>query len=334
LRISKKLKNFINYFLGPALFIVIGLSIYNQIISKPDSASHWAEIKNSLQGSQSWKLYAVIALMFLNWGIESVKWKLLISHVMHVSFLTAVKMVISGVSFTMITPNRMGEFVGRVLYVPDGQRIKAATLVIISSTSQLIVTLLSGGIGLLFLKKYLLNHTQLLHGLNAVWINIICYGTFAAIIGMCMFYFRISWLVRLIEKIPQLQRFAYFIQPLDNISATELFKVMFLSILRYFVFIVQYVLLLQLFGVQISLANSVACIAVLFLFLALVPTVALAELGIRAKFSTIIFGIFSSNAIGVLVTAFSIWIINIIFPAVAGSLLVLGVRLFKKEENL
>ncbi len=331
MRFPKKLKHFINFFLGPLLFIIIGYSIYKQIITKPDSASHWQEIKNSFAGAQSWKLYLVIALMFVNWGIESVKWKLILNHLLPVKFLMAFKMVISGVSFTMITPNRMGEFLGRVLYVPEGQRIKAATLVILSSTSQLIITLLSGFIGLFFLKNYLHNHTDLLHGLNMVWIDIICYGTIAATAGLLLFYFRISWLVRLIEKIPQLQRFTYFIQPLDNVSITELFKVLILSFLRYTVFIVQYMLLLQLFNVNMQWHNAVACITVMFLFMALIPTIALAELGIRAKLGTVLFGIFSTNAIGILVTTFCIMIINIILPAIAGSLLVLGVRLFKKD---
>ena len=75
-----------------------------------------------------------------------------------------------------------------------------------------------------------------------------------------------------------------------------------------------------------------ACMAcVLFLVLAIVPTVALAELGFRGKVSIQLFGLLSANTIGILATAAGIWIINLVIPAIAGSLLILGIRLFRNR---
>ena len=75
-----------------------------------------------------------------------------------------------------------------------------------------------------------------------------------------------------------------------------------------------------------------ACMAcVLFLVLAIVPTVALAELGFRGKVSIQLFGLLSANTIGILATAAGIWIINLVSPAIAGSLLILGIRLFRNR---
>jgi hypothetical protein len=94
--------------------------------------------------------------------------------------------------------------------------------------------------------------------------------------------------------------------------------------------VIQYVLLLQVFEVNISFIDAAGMVAVMFLVLAVIPTIALAELGFRGKISLQLFGLFSSNTIGIVATAAGIWIINLIIPAIAGSLFILGVRLFRK----
>jgi hypothetical protein len=65
--------------------------------------------------------------------------------------------------------------------------------------------------------------------------------------------------------------------------------------------------------------------------LAIVPTIALAELGFRGKVSLLLFGLLSSNHIGIIATAAGIWIINLILPAIAGSIFILGLRFFRNK---
>ena len=47
----------------------------------------------------------------------------------------------SGVSFSVTTPNRSGEYLGRVLYMDEGNRLRVISLTILGSISQLIVTI-------------------------------------------------------------------------------------------------------------------------------------------------------------------------------------------------
>jgi hypothetical protein len=97
------------------------------------------------------------------------------------------------------------------------------------------------------------------------------------------------------------------------------------------VFVAQYWLLFSLFDVGLTTWQIISTVSVLFLVLAIVPTIALAEIGIRSKVSIALFSIFSTNTLGILVATASIWLINIIFPAIAGSLFVLGIKLFRKD---
>lgn len=269
--------------------------------------------------------------MLLNWGIESLKWQVLLSHLLQMPFILAFRSVVSGVAFTMITPNRMGEFIGRVFYVPDGNRIRAAALTLVGSASQLIITLFGGAIGLLVLRNYLVSHTTQLQGVSILWLNGLFAGTIFILFIILLFYFRISWLIKIIDKIPQFSGYAYYIQPLEEVGTRELSKILLFSGLRYSVFIIQYWLLFKLFNVQVLSWQLISAVTVLFLVLAVIPTIALAELGIRSKASIALFSIFSTNTIGILAATAAIWLINIIFPAIAGSLFVLGVKLFGKE---
>lgn len=329
--LPRKLKFFVNYLLGPILFISISFSIYRQVQHQDNALEKWKAILASLEGPQSWRLYVVGAFMILNWSIESFKWKILLGHIIKMPFVQAFQSVVAGVAFTMITPNRMGEFIGRVFYVPDGNRIRAAALTLVGSASQLVVTLSSGAIGLFVLRSYLSAHSSDLHGLSILWLNGLFAGTVLTLCIILLFYFRISWLIKIIDKIPQFANYVYYIQPLEEVGTRELAKILLLSALRYVVFVVQYWLIFKLFNVELLTWQLISLVSVLFLVLAVVPTIALAELGIRSKASIALFSIFSTNTLGILMATGAIWVINIIFPAIAGSLFVLGVKLFGKE---
>jgi hypothetical protein len=68
----------------------------------------------------------------------------------------------------------------------------------------------------------------------------------------------------------------------------------------------------------------------MFFLLATVPTIALAELGLRGTISLQLFSWYSTNAAGIVATSAGIWFINLVLPALAGSLLILGIKIFRK----
>ncbi|MDX5321117.1 MAG: hypothetical protein LPK45_08425, partial [Bacteroidota bacterium] len=80
-------------------------------------------------------LVFVFLLLFVNWAFETLKWKVLISEFESPSFLHAYKAIFTGALISLFTPNRMGEFAGRVLYVKE-KKIEAAILTIAGSLAQ------------------------------------------------------------------------------------------------------------------------------------------------------------------------------------------------------
>lgn len=268
--------------------------------------------------------------MFLNWGIESKKWQILTSHVTPTRFSTAIKSVIAGVSFTMLTPNRMGEFLGRVLYLPDGSRIRGATLMFLSSMSQLSITLIMGIGGLIFLQNKIPQFLSESAGWTRLLTNALLFSASIFLLLAILIYFNVGWLIRQLERFPPFSKYAVYVHTIGEIHYMELLKLLSLSLFRYLVFLVQYALVFNFFEVDIPFLPLVACTSVLFLMLAVIPTIALAELGVRGQISLFVYGIFSQNTLEILVATAIIWIINIIFPAVAGSFILLTVKLFRK----
>jgi hypothetical protein len=170
-----------------------------------------------------------------------------------------------------------------------------------------------------------------LAGLSVFWLDALTYVIISGLIALLLIYYKIADLTTLAEKIPLIYRYRIFIQGLEEFGTKELTRILLLSVLRFVVFIMQYLLALFIFGVNIHLIDAVSTTCVLFLVLALVPSITIAELGLRGEVSLQLFGLFSGNALGIVAVSTLIWLVNLIIPALAGSLFILGIKIFRNK---
>jgi hypothetical protein len=168
-------------------------------------------------------------------------------------------------------------------------------------------------------------------GLSIYWIKVLLFISSVVTVVLVLFFFRLSWLIRLLEKIPRSTKFIEYFNVLEEFTAKLLLRLLSLSFFRYLVFVLQYILLLQVLHVEIFWFDCLWIMGVLFLVLAIVPSFAIADLGIRGKFSTGLLSMYSVNTVGILGTTFGIWFINLFVPALAGSIMILGIRFFKEK---
>src|SRR5690349_1015762 len=224
MRLNKNIKIFLNYFLGPLLFLWLSYSIYNQVKHQPDLKSSWIKIKRSLQSTEIWDLAIVIFLMIINWSIEAMKWKISIEKVQPISFSRSFKAILSGVSFSVSTPNRIGEYLGRILYMEEGNRLRVISLTIVSSMSQLIITLFAGSLGLFFITNDI--GPADIQGLDSFWLRALQYGVILCLLILTGLYFRLSLLVNLVDKLRSINRYSWLISSLKDIDATLLLKLL------------------------------------------------------------------------------------------------------------
>ncbi len=329
MKLNKNIKLFINYFLGPLLFIWLSWSIYRQIQQQPGLEQAWQRIKESMNGPMLWNLLLVVILMIVNWSVEAAKWQLSVKRIQKVSFGRALQAVLSGVSFSVTTPNRVGEYLGRVLYMDEGNRLKTISLTIVGSLSQLIITILMGGIGLVILRP-IIEGQQII---SVLWMKVVLYGVWGVLIVLTLFYFRLSWIIKWIDRLPGSKRFAYLVKALEDFNATILLKLLSLSLFRFVIFIIQYYLLFGLFDVNVSGWQAFWTVSVSFLVMAIIPTIAIAELAQRGKVTIAIVGLYSSNELGMTFATAGIWFINLILPAIVGSLLIVRINKIFTSNN-
>ncbi|MBK6775525.1 MAG: flippase-like domain-containing protein [Flavobacteriales bacterium] len=129
------------FFFRLAVFAASCAFLYTQALAKDSWL--WRE---AFAASLSWPLAIVMLLALLNWGIEAFKWKLLMRPVEVMPYGNAVRATLAGTSIGLFTPNRSGEFVGRLWFVKPGGRMRAGFATVLGSMAQFTSTMLAGAV--------------------------------------------------------------------------------------------------------------------------------------------------------------------------------------------
>jgi len=279
-------------------------------------------------------------LMIVNWGIESLKWQYLINKVESLSFLKSFQAVLSGISVSLFTPNRVGEWFGRVFMMKKANPWKGVFITMIGSFSQLLITLIIGSISLVFfvpiyLGEYNFYSNYLLYGLILLVTVIIA--------TLILIFLNITAAPAIIQRFIK-KRFVHFndyLSVISSYSSIELLTVLLLSFLRYFVFTLQFYILLMMFSVEIPIFHGLMIITMVFFIMTAIPTVTLAELGVRGSVSIFFIGLYFETFseltekinIGILASTSLLWLINLAIPAIFGTIFVSRLNFFRKNQR-
>ncbi|MDP7197522.1 MAG: hypothetical protein QF864_15220, partial [SAR202 cluster bacterium] len=113
-------------------------------------------------------------------------------------------------------------------------------------------------------------------------------------------------------------------------NSQELAIVFILSIFRYAVFTTQFFILLKLFTVDITYFDAIILTMVMLFVISVIPTIAITEIGVRGSVSIFLFGLISTNSAGVLSATFVMWVINLLLPAIIGTIFVFTLKFFRR----
>ena len=310
-----------NYAVKVSIFIVLAIAIYQQFFLN----KNFSQLTQGFQQSfylknMIWLLLAFL-FMFFNWGVEALKWQKLMAKIEILKFSAAFRAILCGVSLSLFTPNRVGEYGGRVLILQKANKIQAIGLTLIGSWSQLIIHISLGVLGLYIfeLKYFEFNH---------VFANFLFIGI-ALLCGLSLFlYFNIHFLEKLTQKLHRYQQWQNYWHIVKQYRRSELTYILLLSLLRYFIFALQYVFLLWFFGVSAPLANILILVCSIFFIQTIVPSIALVELGIRGNVALFFLTYITENSLAILAATFSLWTINLLLPAILGAVVIGGLDIF------
>jgi len=244
----------------------------------------------------------ILFFTIINLFLEIKKWKTLTKSVKNNSWFEATEQSLASLTFSIITPNRIGEYGAKVLYYPNNKRKQIFLLNFAGNFYQLAVTIILGMIGLVFLYKYA--SFSIISTQNSIIIII-------ALISMVgIFYF-------LKEKYSKIGDWLSKIIELLSFKNNKI--VILISLLRYLVFSHQFYFLIYCFKLNISYFEAMTAISSVYLIASCIPILSLFDVALKGSVAIIVFSIFEIDSIQILSITTLMWLLNFVFPAIIGS---------------
>lgn len=264
-------------------------------------------------------------LMPINWGIESYKWKIITNQVESIPYKTAVKSVFMGICLGNIAPGRAMEFLGKIYFFKSENKPSVTILHFINGMFQMLITVLTGICAIAYKFQLVQSSAQVVY-------SIIILGV-VLIVFFCLAILNVSAIQRKLKFIKWF-KFSESTQQL-SFSKGLLIKLVVLSMLRYFVFSLQFYLVYNVLSLPMPLIQVASSIAAYFMLTSLIPMVSFIEPAIRAAIALFVFNQASDSYISVVLSATLLWFINVVLPSVIGYLIILKSKInFKMKDGI
>jgi hypothetical protein len=288
-------------------FLVYKLIVFD---GYADFAAYWETMQLSRFG---W-LSAVFLLLPVNWMLEAVKWRLLVSKIQQIGLTEALKAILAGVSTGFFTPNHLGEIVGRIVCLPEGKRKQGFSLSVLSALTQSIVKTIFG------IPALILFFVQTQKAITGFHLYII-------IVALCLsaltaIYFLTPVIAVRFSGLKTGRKLSGFISFLGEYSFRDLFVTLLLTMLRYLVFCFQFYFMLRFFGVDLDLYQAFPAIASEYLLLMFTPSFAFSEPALRGSYAVFFIGAYSGLTVNIMLAGMGIWVVNMAIVMIAGSVVV------------
>lgn len=319
---NKNIKTVFKTAIGLLLFLWIAYSLFNQIKHQPNLSITIQQLLGEWSHGGVIGFGMVIFLMIINWTIEAYKWKVLLSGTEYFTLGRSLQSVLTGVAVSLITPNRIGEYMGRILYLKNVNKFQGVTVTIIGSFAQLIVTGFLGMAGIIY-------YVMRIH--HSTWLYILLSASILLCIGLTYLYFHLYKIIDWTSGYTFLKKVKTYIEIVRRFDRKQLIHILLLSTLRYFVYTVQFLMLLKLFLVEAPTIDLLFTIWLIFWAMAIVPTIAIAELGIRGETALFFLLPLSANQFGIVSSTGMLWFINLILPALVGCLFVYKIKIYEDD---
>lgn len=304
------------------LFLVLSYSFLAYKLNTFDQYRALLDQWQKLPPSQFWWLGFVLFLLPFNWLLESFKWKLLVSTVETITLSEAIKSVLAGISTGFITPNRVGEFAGRILFLNHENRKAGVTLSLVNSLTQNIIMALCGIPAALLFFSIKMGKFE-----SNLFLYLVLLMLGVLVLGLLYFY------IPAFSKRFKFTRFAdkvhEFTDCLSDFNKKELFRILLISVLRFLVFCVQFFFMLRFFGIELTIPEAILSIPTTYLFVTFTPSLAISEAAVRSSYAVLFISAFSGQVAGIALAGICIWCVNFMIPMLIGSVSLIN----KKKQN-
>lgn len=318
-------KKLLSYSFKAIILALAFFFIYHQFLKKGQDIQRFEHLLHAIGHTQVLLVMSVIfALMLINWLLEALKWQYVTRNLVRISFGKAVECVFSGLTWAIFTPNRLGEYGGRVMFLPPRKRIHGVFAMAVGSFGQNVITNVLGTFAILwFTARYL-------HFNSWIYLGFVLLGiAYIALFLVC--YFNIKWLVSLLNSIRFLRKYHRFFDVIGKYKFDELFRIILFCGARFFTFSCQYYILIRLFIPQIPGFEILMMTFIVFFIQSALPSLDLLDVAVRSATAATVFSYATNQQIAVITVFSAVWLINLIIPAILGSVFVFKLKFFDRN---
>jgi len=305
------------------ILVLAGVFIYQRVNNNANLKQFQTLISHISRNQVIATMTFVVLLMLVNWLLESFKWQYLARTLVTLSAWEAIEAVFCGLTWAIFTPNRLGEYGGRVMFLPNRKRIYGVFAMAVGSFGQNVITNITGVLASLWFIYYFLNFN--------IWLYlVIAVISIAFLVFLSIFYFNIKWLVGLLDRIRFLEKYHRFFDIMGRYSQRELLTVIGYSVARFSVFSFQYYLVIHLLLPDLPVFQMMMTVIVFLFVQSALPSLDLFDVGVRSFTAAHLFLYVTNQQLAIIAAVSSIWLINLIIPAALGSVFVLKLKFFDR----
>ena len=279
--------------------------IYSKITDPERFGIEFAEvILTTLTPKSLFALLFVVFLMPVNWLLESMKWRVLVRPHSNISIIQAFRGVLSGLSLGFVTPHGVGDYVGRLLSLQGESRSRLIGSVWLGRAMQMTATGLFGMVGVF---TYMRMSSPIIFSIGVWWWVAILVG---GIILLFLFQSKFKVFGR---------RLKYYFIIASKYAWHNYLQLLTLSIGRYAIFSIQYLVILNILEVPLSTFVLFAGMSWMFLMKSIIPSFNfLSDLGVRELSVLTFFDLYDVSQPAILTSSLLLWLINILLPVLVG----------------
>ena len=300
------------------VMITVGALVFIYFRLKNEDTSVW-EVIFSLNQTQIIWVASAFLLIPLNLGLEAEKWRSMIRRFYPISYGNAYQAILAGLTTGIFTPNGVGAYAGRVLYLESGQRVEAAVLTFLDRMCQMLITLWMGTVALEYFLQLQQDEIAEWLARPRLYLGAVRFFMWLLSITALVFALFPNLLYRMLQMLPKkgvlLSRVSI---ALESLERRRVWWVLLLGLLRYATFSFQYFCLMRAFGYAEALFAAFVMIWTVFFIKSIIPSISLTELGIRESVAITVMGGFGVVAATAFCSTFVLYVFNIILPAILG----------------
>lgn len=249
--------------------------------------------------------FSLLAIAFLllpvNWGLEAMRWQKSVSMLQTFSFKDSVKSVLVGLISGLLTPNRVGEFLGRLYNVSICNRKRASILWFYGTFLFSAAVFLIGGPFTLYYAECFDFRMTSFWGQNLVLF---------ALLPLALLSILICFMAR-----RKVKKGLLFVKSLPTAFSLSL---LLLAAIRYAVFSFQFALIMYSFQVDSSVWLLIISSLVSYFIATIVPSFFFTDAIVRSSIAALVLAPHADNIVSVMMSSILTWIINVAIPTMVG----------------